>query len=192
MQGYGLFDCNPVHFIMKLIIGVKNMNRIICLGILMMSFCFFNGCVQKAGEETPVDSSSMQAAEETPVIQTTEQTGAVQPEQLQPLDSLLNATTSETTAAATSPESLSSQVPVAASSNVFEKPSVENIQKALKNAGVYTGKIDGVLGPKTKKAIESFQKANGLTADGKVGKKTWQKLSSYLNQAVQTEAPQTE
>jgi len=70
-----------------------------------------------------------------------------------------------------------------------EKPNIQDIQHALKNANVYSGKIDGVLGPKTKKAIESFQEQNNLKADGKVGPKTWQKLKTYLNaSAVQTDA----
>jgi len=64
------------------------------------------------------------------------------------------------------------------------KPSVTDIQTALKNAGFYTGKIDGSLGPKTKKAIEAFQKANNLKADGKVGPKTWELLKTHLIQAV--------
>ena len=70
---------------------------------------------------------------------------------------------------------------------VSEKPSTEDIQKALKNAGVYTGNIDGKIGPKTKKAIEAFQSKNGLTADGKVGAKTWGKLRGYLTKVE--EAP---
>ena len=64
---------------------------------------------------------------------------------------------------------------------VSEKPTVQNIQQALKNANIYSGKIDGTLGPKTKQAIESFQTQNNLKADGKVGPKTWQKLKTYLN-----------
>jgi peptidoglycan hydrolase-like protein with peptidoglycan-binding domain len=55
-----------------------------------------------------------------------------------------------------------------------------DIQTALKNAGYYAGKIDGKIGPMSKKAIEDFQKANGLTADGKVGPKTWAVLGKYL------------
>ncbi|MCU0666467.1 MAG: peptidoglycan-binding protein [Candidatus Omnitrophica bacterium] len=61
------------------------------------------------------------------------------------------------------------------------KPSNQEIQAALKNAGFYTGNIDGKLGPMSKKAIEAFQKANNLKADGKVGPKTWEVLSTYLN-----------
>jgi peptidoglycan hydrolase-like protein with peptidoglycan-binding domain len=63
------------------------------------------------------------------------------------------------------------------------KPTATEIQSALKNAGFYTGTVDGKLGPKTKKAISEFQKANNLTADGKVGPKTWNALSKYLNLA---------
>lgn len=61
------------------------------------------------------------------------------------------------------------------------KPTGIEIQTALKNAGFYTGNVDGKLGPKSKKAIEDFQSANGLKADGKVGAKTWEALSKHLN-----------
>ncbi len=61
------------------------------------------------------------------------------------------------------------------------KPTATEIQTALKNAGYYTGAVDGKIGPLTKKAIEEFQKANGLKADAKVGIKTWDALSKYLN-----------
>jgi peptidoglycan hydrolase-like protein with peptidoglycan-binding domain len=61
------------------------------------------------------------------------------------------------------------------------KPTATEIQTALKNAGYYAGTIDGDIGPKTKAAIEEFQKANGLTADGNVGSKTWTALTSHLN-----------
>ena len=36
--------------------------------------------------------------------------------------------------------------------------------------------VDGKYGPKTKQAVIDFQKANGLTADGIIGPKTWAKL----------------
>jgi len=64
------------------------------------------------------------------------------------------------------------------------KPTVLEIQAALANAGLYTGKVDGKSGPMTKKAIEDFQKANGLQVDGKVGPKTWAILSTHLNPPV--------
>jgi peptidoglycan hydrolase-like protein with peptidoglycan-binding domain len=61
------------------------------------------------------------------------------------------------------------------------KPTNQQIQAALKNAGYYTGEIDGKIGPMTKKAIKDFQAANSLEADGKVGTKTWAALSIHLN-----------
>jgi peptidoglycan hydrolase-like protein with peptidoglycan-binding domain len=64
------------------------------------------------------------------------------------------------------------------------KPTGIEIQTALKNAGFYNGNIDGKLGPKSKKAIEDFQKANGLKADGKVGPKTWEAMSKHSSAAV--------
>lgn len=64
-------------------------------------------------------------------------------------------------------------------------PTVQEIQQALKNAGIYSGAVDGKAGPKTKKAITEFQQQNNLTADGKVGSKTWEKLKVYLDQEQQ-------
>jgi len=57
----------------------------------------------------------------------------------------------------------------------------QQVQTALKNAGLYSGAVDGKIGPATKRAIEQFQKNNNLKADGKVGPKTWAALDRYLN-----------
>ena len=61
-------------------------------------------------------------------------------------------------------------------SNYAEK----DIQRALKNAGFYQGEIDGVIGTKTKQAVEKFQEENSLKIDGKVGPQTWKALQPYL------------
>jgi murein L,D-transpeptidase YcbB/YkuD len=58
--------------------------------------------------------------------------------------------------------------------------SVVDVQKALKNAGCYKGSIDGKIGQQTKKAIETFQRQHNLTADGVVGRRTWEELKVYL------------
>ena len=60
----------------------------------------------------------------------------------------------------------------------------KEIQTALKNAGYYSGSIDGKIGKQTKKAIREFQSANGLKADGIVGPKTRDLLLQYLTQEV--------
>ena len=52
----------------------------------------------------------------------------------------------------------------------------ELIQQCLINKGYACGEIDGKFGIKTETAVMKFQKANGLTIDGIVGKKTWKAL----------------
>lgn len=49
---------------------------------------------------------------------------------------------------------------------------VIQIQTKLKNWGYYNGAIDGVYGTGTFNAVKSFQRKNGLTADGVAGSKT--------------------
>ena len=59
---------------------------------------------------------------------------------------------------------------------------VKEVQRRLKQWGYYNGAVDGVFGAGTKKAVIAFQKKNGLTADGVVGKSTYKALgmnSSY-------------
>ena len=53
---------------------------------------------------------------------------------------------------------------------------VKEVQRRLKQLGYYTGAVDGIFGSGTKKAVISFQKKNGLTADGVVGKATYAAL----------------
>ena len=66
------------------------------------------------------------------------------------------------------------------------KPSKKEIQRALKQAGFYQGPVDGKIGPQTREAIRQFQQANGLTADGVVGKRTWEKLSAHLEASAES------
>ncbi len=46
------------------------------------------------------------------------------------------------------------------------------IQQRLKEWGDYTGDVDGIFGRGTHNAVVQFQRRNGLTVDGHVGKKT--------------------
>ena len=55
---------------------------------------------------------------------------------------------------------------------------VSQAQQLLKDKGYYQGRIDGDFGVGTRDAIASFQRANGLTVDGKVGEQTWKKLQA--------------
>lgn len=81
------------------------------------------------------------------------------------------------------PPAASVQAPEAVSEVAAEysAPSIEQIQAALKNAGLYDGSIDGKSGPKTTKAIETFQEQSNLKVDGKVGRQTWGKLKEHLS-----------
>ena len=69
---------------------------------------------------------------------------------------------------------------------------VKEIQKKLKNWGYYKGNVDGIYGFKTFEAVKSFQRKNGLTVDGIVGKKTLTALgitssNNYGNNANNTD-----
>jgi peptidoglycan hydrolase-like protein with peptidoglycan-binding domain len=55
-------------------------------------------------------------------------------------------------------------------------PSVVSLQQRLAATGFSVGAVDGDFGQKTLSAVTAFQKAKGLTADGVVGDKTWDKL----------------
>jgi len=57
----------------------------------------------------------------------------------------------------------------------------KDVQIALKNAGYYKGKVDSIIGNKTRDAIRRFQIDNDLMADSIAGKRTKKKLFSYLN-----------
>ena len=56
---------------------------------------------------------------------------------------------------------------------------VKTIQQKLKRWGYYTGKVDGIFGPQTKKAVRYFQQKNGLKVDGIVGPQTLKALGIY-------------
>lgn len=63
----------------------------------------------------------------------------------------------------------------AQAANIVKGDTYDNIvavQTVLKKWGYYTGAIDGIYGSKTRAAVISFQKKNGLAADGIVGPKT--------------------
>ncbi len=46
------------------------------------------------------------------------------------------------------------------------------MQVVLKSYGYYEGKIDGIFGNVSKRALISLQKSNNIDADGKIGPKT--------------------
>ena len=67
-------------------------------------------------------------------------------------------------------------LPVAVLKTGSRGSEVKEVQRRLKLWGYYNGSVDGVFGAGTKKAVIAFQKKNGLTADGVVGKATYKAL----------------
>lgn len=65
---------------------------------------------------------------------------------------------------------------------------VKQIQQVLKNQGFYGGQIDGVFGSGTETSVKGFQKAYGLTADGKAGSATLKAMG--ISDQGSTSSPQ--
>lgn len=61
-------------------------------------------------------------------------------------------------------------------------------QKKLKTLGYYKGKVDGSRGRKTRRAIQMFQKRNGLVVDGIVGPMTTKTMDEQLEAQVKARA----
>lgn len=57
---------------------------------------------------------------------------------------------------------------------------VRQIQQRLSGWGYDIGKVDGIYGPKTKRAVIQFQKKYGLQADGIAGPLTLEKMGLYF------------
>ncbi len=58
-----------------------------------------------------------------------------------------------------------------------------HVQKALAALGFDPGKIDGIDGPNTQKAVRAFQAHATIDIDGKVGKNTRKALKDALDAA---------
>lgn len=144
------------------------------LFLVVASLIFVSGCGKKAEEVKMPSEFEEMVTEETMPVEGAARGTEVGPKNAavelpQPVESKVE-----------SVEAVEQSKPAAVSS---ARPTVEEIQKALKAADLYQGKIDGVLGAKTKKAITDFQTQNNLKPDGKVGPKTWEKLRAHLNAA---------
>lgn len=50
---------------------------------------------------------------------------------------------------------------------------VKDLQYLLAFHKCSPGAVDGAFGERTEQAVKAFQKARGLTVDGKVGPQTW-------------------
>lgn len=53
---------------------------------------------------------------------------------------------------------------------------VIDIKRVQRGSGMPEKDVDGKYGPKTTKAVKAYQKKQGLTVDGRVGPKTWNRM----------------
>ena len=143
------------------------MKKFLLLTLAVAGIFALTGCQSKPKEDE-VSIDTEKALEEIAAMANAEMTESPNAQEGQPAPS-----------AALTP----APVTAVGAMSTTEKPTTEQIQQALQGAGLYSGKIDGDLGPRTKKAIRDFQEQNGLVVDGKVGPKTWQKMVPYLNPA---------
>ncbi len=54
-------------------------------------------------------------------------------------------------------------------SDSLSSSTIKKVQQALNKRGYSCGTADGIMGKRTRIALKKFQKANGLTVDGKIG-----------------------
>jgi hypothetical protein len=68
-----------------------------------------------------------------------------------------------------------------------ERLEIANTQAALSKLGYDVGKIDGKLGPKTIKAIKTFQKKQAMKVDGKITKELLEQLNLTIERLPPTD-----
>ena len=88
------------------------------------------------------------------------------------------ATARATIQVVTAPPATPTPTPRSLQRGFTDSDEVRALQKRLRALGWYTGSADGDFGPATEAAVKAFQRANGLSADGKAGEKTLEKLNS--------------
>ncbi len=59
---------------------------------------------------------------------------------------------------------------------------VRQVQEALNKAGHNVGRPDGIMGRRTREALQSFQKSKGMQADGKITQQTLADLGVQVPQ----------
>ncbi len=86
-------------------------------------------------------------------------------------DGIVGTATTETLYSASAKPALIPE-PTPVPTPTADTTSTSAIQQRLKELGYYTGEVDGLTGPGTKKAVTQFQQQHGLTADGIYGPAT--------------------
>ena len=170
------------------------MKKILSLSILFFvtSLILLSGCSSMSGGSSNNSTNAQMgvlADEVTRLDQALQETrGQLQQEQARvaALESRLGGggsvgpTSSDSNASAYSSSPSEPYAGIYRTPSGFELPA-SSVQKALKGAGFYNGDMDGKVGPDTREAVRNFQRANGLTPDGIIGKSTWNLLKKHLD-----------
>jgi peptidoglycan hydrolase-like protein with peptidoglycan-binding domain len=86
-------------------------------------------------------------------------------------------TTTTTTVPPTTTTTTTPPVPSELLGSGDEGPAVAELQARLETLHFWVGSVDGTYGWLTEQAVYAFQKANGITVDGRVGPETWAALA---------------
>ena len=93
------------------------------------------------------------------------------------LDTALNGADAGTSANAVSiPAAI--QISDSLTGDSLRKDDIRWAQVELRFRGFYTGSLDGVLGLKTRRALEQFQQNNGLSRTASLDARTWDALTN--------------
>ena len=150
---------------------MKNAMRLTLFGLLGVMLTF-TGCASK--------KKNRLNALEARVNQMTDEVTRLDQQLQETRASIQTQENARSEAAATSSSRHGSSSSTYRTPSGFELPSFD-IQQALKNAGYYSGNVDGKIGPTTRTAVKSFQRDHGLEPDGVIGRRTWGKLKTYLS-----------
>ena len=69
-----------------------------------------------------------------------------------------------------------SHTPIASAANLSKKEDIEKVQKSLIDKGFHPGRVDGVLGSRTRAGIREYQKSENLPVTGRLDAETAGKL----------------
>lgn len=143
------------------------------------------GCAKKSAEQASISGTGFESISSTEELaQLPQNSTASQQTAIEVLPIETSPITQGVPPIAGPTQSVSSVTSTAVSTSGLSRE--QQIQTALKVAGLYQGNIDGKLGPASKRAIQEFQTAHSLKVDGKVGPQTWAALEPYLTGAAGT------
>ncbi|MBV8738890.1 MAG: peptidoglycan-binding protein [Alphaproteobacteria bacterium] len=73
--------------------------------------------------------------------------------------------------------------------NATSKRRYSLAQLELRSRGLYKGSLDGILGPETKRALEQFQRTNGLGRTALLDAQTFEALTENSGAGMGSSAP---